>query len=107
MDDARFAKKVRKELGEEINPIYVAELLKKDIPGLLRWLQQEQNLGAILQVSQETLIYTEAHREPQDKDTRRTLHLGVRILEGDYKLGLFLIKEIKRRLEVVDDASVG
>jgi len=101
MDDAEFAKRVRKEIDEEINPFYVAELLKKGIPNLLRWLQ-ENNLGAMEQMAHEALFWAEVCAEREDEEGRRTLRLGVRMLEGRCKLGLFILKEIKRRLETVD-----
>jgi len=100
MDHERFAERVREELGEEINPLYVEEILKKNIPDLLHWLQSQ--LEDTVPTVQETLLHSERYKNHKNERGPSVLLLGIRILNERFKFILFVLKEIKSRIEASD-----
>jgi len=100
MDHERFAERIREEFGEEINPLYVAEILKKNIPDLLHWLQSQ--LEDTIPTVQETLLHSERYQNNKNEMVPSVLLLGIRILNDRFKFILFVLKEIKSRIEAID-----
>lgn len=100
MDQERFTQRVKQELGGEINPAYVEELLKKDVPGLLAWIHNS------LQDTNHTFLETikHAHRNQylENESSKSVLLLGTKILEGRLGLALFILNEARSRINAID-----
>ena len=99
--EAEFAQRIHEELGEAINPSYVAEVLKKGIPDLFRWIQaQLQNnyptVGESVQISESY---------PEHKLHTSPLPLEINVLEERFKLILFVLNEIRSRVNAIENST--
>lgn len=95
-----FVQRIREELGDEINPFYIEDLLKKDISELMQWMKN--SLEDTHQTTlPETCYYAQQYTVSNSETMRDMLLFGTRILESRYKLFLFVLKEAKSRLEAL------
>jgi len=99
MAQERFEQRVRKELGEETNPAYVQNILNRDIPGILKWMNDD--LGDTKPTVLETIGHAQSYQDEND-DSKPTLLLGIKILEGRFNLVLFVLDEIRSRINAKD-----
>lgn len=97
--DKEFEQRVQKELGEEINPAYVESLLKKDIPALFAWMND--NLRDTQPTVLETIGHAQSYQDENDS-SKPVLLFGIKILEKRFKLALFVLDEIRSRINAKD-----
>lgn len=101
--DKEFAEKIKKELGEEINPFYVEKLLSMDTPELLLWiLGNSQDMEPTIQ---ETIHHYFVQRDSGNEYAAGSFKLGLRILENNFKIVLFVLQEIKSRTEAIETTA--
>ncbi len=96
-DESIMIKRIRDEISDSINPLYVLGLLKKSIPELCMWIQRSYVDHE--QTRQETIRLAERYEATGEAGA---LELGIRILETNQKLILFVLKEIRQRLTAAD-----
>lgn len=101
--DKEFAEKIKKELGEEINPFYVEKLLNRDTLELLFWMFG--NLQDTEQAIQETTHHYIAQGNLGNEFAAGSFKLGLRILENNFKIILFVLQEIKSRTEAIETTA--
>lgn len=99
MAQGLLAERVRKELGEEVNPAYIEVLLKKNITELFLWMHD--NLQATEPTVLEAVLVSQKYEDSGKESSESTLLLGTRILESRFRIILFILKEIKSRIEAV------
>lgn len=98
--DKEFAERIKKELGEDVNPFYVERLLSSDAPELLLWiLGNSQDMEPTIQ---ETIHHCLVQRDSQNAYAAGSFKLGLKILENNFKLVLFVLQEIKSRSEAIE-----
>lgn len=99
MDKEKFAQETSEGLPDGINPLYVRELLKKNVPDLLSWIQD--NLHNIQPTLHETQSYARQYYILGNETYKDSLLLGVKILENNSALIAFVLKEIRSRTEAI------
>ena len=101
--DREFADKIKKELGEEINPLYVEKLLKMDAPQQLFWISGNlQDIGLAIQ---ETIYFYTTQRDLKNEFAASSFNFGLRILENNFKLVLFVLREIKSNATAIETTA--
>lgn len=88
-----FAERIRDEVGESANPAYYEEVLKKGDRELLEWLSK--HFDDMQNTIAESMQYVGID------GCERTSHLGLRILEGNVRGMLLVIRELKARAEAI------
>lgn len=102
-EQEQLAKRIREEIderGSEANPAYLEEVLRANIVGLLRHVQED--LQAISRPFAETVYNAQRYEELPDGNTRGTLDLGTRILISHLKKDVFILHEIQARICALD-----
>lgn len=99
-----LAERIRKELGEEVNPAYIEMLLKKNITELFSWMHG--NLQFTEPTVLEAVRVSKKYEDSGKESSESTLLLGTRILESRFRIILFVLKEIKSRIEAVRASPV-
>ena len=87
--------RVREEIGTEANPLNIEGILQRDNQGLLEWLLDQSQTFAN-QTVPESLLYV------NDESKKTTLELGTRIMMTDLRAMLFVLSELRARINAVD-----
>ena len=98
--DKEFEQRIKKELGEGMNPAYVESVLNRDIPGVFTWMYD--NLQDMKPEVLETIRHADKYQDSEGKTSKSTLLLGTKLLEGQFKIHLFVLKEIRSRINAID-----
>ena len=99
MNKEKSVQEIRHELGDEINPIYVTELLRKNTPDLVAWIQH--NLHDIQPTLHEIRSYVQQYYVLKNETYKDSLLFGISILEKNCALVMFVLKEIRSRTEAI------
>jgi hypothetical protein len=102
MLNEQLSERIKKEIGDEVDETFVEELLKRDTIDLLCWIQN--NHEAIIPTIQEAIQYAEAYQESNNTDAFM-LNSTTHILESNVRIILFLLKEIKTRIETATSSN--
>ncbi len=90
IENKSFAERVKSEISEEANPAYYEELLKKDTDELMEWI--EDSLKDYERTRKETKTSL------QYNNSKGSKNLGLSIVEAHFKSIIFVLNEIKNRV---------
>lgn len=106
MDQAereRLAQRIREEIdeqGSEANPGHIEMLLEMNNAELLTWIHGD--IQAHQPTVQETIRRAEIYEATKSEGDVSTLYFGTRILISEFKINLFLLREIQARIGAID-----